>query len=85
MCDPTVLLDLVPGEGLLKRPSMDYNEYTYCYGRGGWYFFTRGTNGIFYRSGLGIVRSAAPSERSSWTLDRAWDKAKDAKSRAKSG
>jgi hypothetical protein len=75
---------------------MDYNEYTYCYGRGGWYFFTlrgppgivrarRGTNGIFYRSGLGIVRSAAPSERSSWTLDRAWDKAKDAKSRAKSG
>lgn len=32
MCDPTALLDLVPGEGLLKRPSMDYNEYTYCYG-----------------------------------------------------
>ncbi|XP_011495587.1 PREDICTED: teneurin-m [Ceratosolen solmsi marchali] len=30
-----VLLDLVPpGEGLLKRPSMDYNEYTYCYGGG---------------------------------------------------
>lgn len=40
MCDPTALLDLVPSEGLLKRPSMDYNEYTYCYGggRGGWYF-----------------------------------------------
>jgi len=40
MCDPTALLDLVPGEGLLKRPSMDYNEYTYCYGggRGGWHF-----------------------------------------------
>ncbi|KAI4504605.1 hypothetical protein M0802_000155 [Mischocyttarus mexicanus] len=39
MCDPTALLDLVPSEGLLKRPSMDYNEYTYCYGggRGGWY------------------------------------------------
>ncbi|KAL0106849.1 hypothetical protein PUN28_015411 [Cardiocondyla obscurior] len=34
MCDPTALLDLVPGEGLLKRPSMDYNEYTYCYGGG---------------------------------------------------
>ncbi|KAL7287028.1 hypothetical protein TKK_0018773 [Trichogramma kaykai] len=30
-----VLLDLVPpGEALLKRPSMDYNEYTYCYGAG---------------------------------------------------
>ena len=43
MCDPTALLDLVPGEGLLKRPSMDYNEYTYCYGggRGGWHFFPR--------------------------------------------
>lgn len=28
-----VLLDLIqPGEALLKRPSMDYNEYTYCYG-----------------------------------------------------
>lgn len=41
MCDPTALLDLVPGEGLLRRPSMDYNEYTYCYGggRGGWHFF----------------------------------------------
>lgn len=39
MCDPTALLDLVPSKGLLKRPSMDYNEYTYCYGagRGGWY------------------------------------------------
>ena len=39
MCDPTALLDLVPSQGLLKRPSMDYNEYTYCYGggRGGWY------------------------------------------------
>nr|XP_050846417.1 teneurin-m isoform X5 [Vespula vulgaris] len=34
MCDPTALLDLVPSEGLLKRPSMDYNEYTYCYGGG---------------------------------------------------
>ena len=35
MCDSTVdLADLVPGEGLLKRPSMDYNEYTYCYGGG---------------------------------------------------
>ncbi|OAD52325.1 Teneurin-3 [Eufriesea mexicana] len=34
MCDPTALLDLVPSKGLLKRPSMDYNEYTYCYGGG---------------------------------------------------
>lgn len=34
MCDPTALLDLVPDEGLLKRPCMDYNEYTYCYGGG---------------------------------------------------
>lgn len=36
MCDPTALLDLVPDEGLLKRPCMDYNEYSYCHtgGRG---------------------------------------------------
>lgn len=77
MCDPTALLDLVPGEGLLKRPSMDYNEYTYCYGggRGGWHFFPRcsttvrghrepararrGTNVIFYRLRVSIVRSDA--------------------------
>lgn len=32
MCDPTEFLDLVSGDGLSKRPNMDYNEYTYCYG-----------------------------------------------------
>ncbi|CAB0034677.1 unnamed protein product [Trichogramma brassicae] len=42
-----VLLDLVPpGEALLKRPSMDYNEYTYCYGAG------RDSAKYSFRSGL---------------------------------
>lgn len=79
MCDPTALLDLVPGEGLLKRPSMDYNEYTYCYGggRGGWHFFPRGSPGgtwpgtslqLAERTRFSVVRasiavSARPSSR----------------------
>lgn len=48
MCDPTALLDLVPDEALLKRPCMDYNEYTYCYGAG---------RGQFYKSNLKYYNS----------------------------
>lgn len=68
MCDPTALLDLVPGEGLLKRPSMDYNEYTYCYGggRGGWHFFARCSfRGITGRPAGGTSFAVRASERAS--------------------